>query len=188
MAQQLERNGQEVGLAILLDPSPPHRGNDVGDNLRDAYIPRLSRSESSRLFVRDRLKLYRSELTDLPWSEHLSYVRSKLKLAKEIGRTGGLNQGNPTQLYRDAVFRANKLAGLSYTAATYDGPVAIFWSRDRDAESIHHAGHDDWISLLGNKLMVAEVPGSDSGKMLLPPNVEIVVEKIAVALRLAQGG
>ena len=147
----------------------------------------LSRSKATRLFIRDRLKLYGVQMKDLTWPDRMRYLGEKLKIAMEIGRTGDLHRGDPTQLYWDAVFRANKIAGRSYDAPPYDGPVAVIWSQDRDAESVHRQYHDEWLALLSNKLLVAEVSGTDSGAMLLPPNVDGLVAHISVALDQARG-
>lgn len=187
MTQQLARAGEEMGLTILLDPSPPHRGKEERDLPGDQPPQCLSRAAATRLYIRDRLKLYSEELRDLTWPERKRYVGDKLRIAMEIGRTGDLHRGDPTQLNWDAVFRANKIAGRSYDAAPYDGPVAVIWSRDRDADSVHRQYHDEWLALLSNKLLVAEVSGTDSGAILLPPNVEALVAHISVALRQVRG-
>ncbi|MBT5049855.1 MAG: AMP-binding protein [Rhodospirillaceae bacterium] len=184
IAQQLTRDDHDVGLTIMLDPSDPLMKQKTDKKISAGGMARLTRSDATKSFVRARLNLYWSELKSLPWGERYQYARDKLGIMKEVATTRDLHRGNPTQLYWDAVFRANKMAGASYSATSYSGPVAVFWCSDRPDDTSKQ--REDWLSLLGNQLVVSEGTGDTTGTMMLPPHVEPLCEKIRDSLRLAQ--
>lgn len=185
MAQQMRREGLGIGLLILLDPSPPFQGLMLKEAQgRGDDRTTLSRSRATRLFILNRLKLYWSEFRALEPRDRYRLARQKLRLIRDIVATGDLYRESQPERYRDAVFRANKLAGRAYVAQPYPGPVALFWSQDRPLENRKH--RKEWLSLLANTVTVEDVPGHDSGAMLLPHNVGPLAEKIAARLGLMQ--
>ena len=147
---------------------------------------RMSRSRAISGFVVTRFKLYFSELSELSWQERHLYLRSKVSYLKNKFGSRDPFKGNRAELDWAAVYRANKYAGRAYVASPYAGRVAVFWSQDRAVGSREHRA--EWMSLLEHQIAAAEVPGTDSGYMLKPPNAEILAEKVAACFRLAQNG
>ncbi|NNL85876.1 MAG: alpha/beta fold hydrolase, partial [Myxococcales bacterium] len=152
MAQQLHG---EAALVVLLDPSEPFKGLRFAPDTLD---------DRTGGFVRERLALYASELRRTPARSRPRYVWDKLAVLWGMIRARDPYRGDRSEYHRREVWRANKLAGRRYIAKPYRGPVAVFWTRERDGHEKRHRA--EWATVIRNPVTTAFVPGRDSGEML----------------------
>jgi thioesterase domain-containing protein len=177
MARQLEAAGEQIGLLMMLDPSPPFtnsRGLPRGPDRIPAAI--RGRSRLAR-FVLRRLKLYASEWKRMDWPQRIAYARAKLNLAREMVLRRDPFRGDRSEIHRVAVYEANRTAGHRYVPGRFAGHaiVALTDGRAIPGPRNHRL---DWLGLLPQCESAHYVPGSDTGDMLVPPNVVSLAERV----------
>jgi thioesterase domain-containing protein len=174
MARQLVGAGERVDFLCLLDPSPPFT-NSRG-------LPRLpvrigsSRSQLAR-FVTRRLRLYAAEFMDLNWRQRAAFVSAKLAVMREIILRRDPFRGDRSEVHAVALHEANQVAGRRYVPEPYDGPVILALTEGRVVSAVRNY-RLDWLELMPHCGPLQYVPGRDTGDMLIPPNVQVLADRV----------
>ena len=164
MAQQLQAQGQEVGLVVLLDSGRP---------TPKTTSKRGWRPGPSIVGISRRVAHHSGNLMQLSPREQIRYVKegAKLKLDKR--------ERIPTD---STVRQANKRASRRYVPKPYSGPIALMWASDRPERCPDpRLGWGD----LAPGLEVHTVPG-DHITMLAEPHVQVLAERLNACLDAAQ--
>lgn len=177
MAQQLHAAGQEVEVLMLLETWPPsatsRQGLQVG-----------TRAFTTLRFIGGRLRQYSSKVANVPVRQRFRYLLEWLKMLGEMVVQRDLFRGDRSELYRNLVEQANSLAYQRYEPRTYPGRVVLFRAGEREVSA-----PDDrrlaWRGLVTGDLEVYTVPGGDSGRMLVEPNVRILATELRACMERA---
>jgi hypothetical protein len=187
MARQLELAGENLGLLLLLDPSPPF-SNSVGRPRADSASP-VQISGSSLLigFILGRIKLYAGSLIKLRGAERRRFMREKLALIRGMIAHRDAFRGNRSELYRRAVYTANRQAGRRYVPAPFHGPAILCFTRDRKIAGLRNY-RLDWLDMIPQAGEAIFVPGKDSGDMLSLPHVYELASIVNKCMKDAHAG
>ena len=179
MAQQLHAAGEKVGRLVLIETPVPAKVVKPGFRPAPRSLTALS------LIVR-RLRLYTKTLATLRGRQRLEYLRDRLKLLGQIAAHGDLFRGNRDEFLSQVVTRANTTAFRQYQPRVYPGPVVHFQAAGRQvtAEGDRRLA---WLQLAGGGLENHRLPGDDSGRMLVSPNVEVLAGRLRTCLGQEQG-
>jgi len=165
MARQLEAAGEQVGLLMMLDPSPPFtdgegrpRGPQVG------YRRNPARYATAR-FLWNRIVLHTRTIASLSGAKRLGYLREKLAQLGDVLRQRDVFRGDRSELNQLSVQQANYHAGMNYIPGPYRGAAIIRFSRDRPIRGDRDY-RLDWLQLLPQCEGPIYVPGHDSSSMI----------------------
>jgi len=171
MARQLQRQGERVGLLVLMDSTPPRQADRVGSSQEDpaGETPRSSRIVRSwQHFVTLPAADRRTCLEG--WKQHI--LSSLRKTAKRLVCEGYLKLGYslpPTlrTFYIDKILfgRYYSVAGQRYLARPCDLPAVLI-----EAETDSSA---TWQKLIPEGLLIREMPAKHMD-MLREPHVRIL--------------
>jgi thioesterase domain-containing protein len=182
MARQLQAQGENIALLVLLDPDPlnPHSEPSSRDEIR------LSLS-SFKTALGKKLFRHLRALAPLGLPEKLSYVlvRIKNRLTSLGVRTSGLvrtalcegfNYPLPLDLRTSYLHRIYQRAAQRYAPKPYDGRVTLFKTQGR-----YHGGELGWGKHIAGRLEVKDLD-TDHDRVLQEPYVQIFAEKLKARL------
>jgi len=182
MAQQLQRQGEEVAFVGLLDTFGPGCFKPV------SFQEQLTRQW--RILLRFGpeypAKMFRKR-----------FGKGRQNVAGKIYRSLGLSL--PSSLLSTSIMEAAKRAGSNYLPQVYPGQLTLFRASDPPGEDwyYHPPGMptpDDWYTrdsqygwakVAGGGLEIHDIPGSH-GSMLKEPQVRSLAEKLRPCLEQAQ--
>ncbi len=188
MAQQLQAQGQEIGLLALMDtPRPPFSVIFRSYMRYERYVRRLR--GSVRYFLRRSARHLRNllKLSPVAWP---AYFLKKARIAKEltIDRTSPraelVRASHLTEAYRARVERAHRIARQSYNPQGYRGRISLFlvsqplWKRFPDPRM-------GWTDLATDGVEVYIIPGGHHD-LLREPSVRVLAENLSRCLHKAQ--
>ncbi len=178
MAQQLHSAGQKVGLLALLEPRPPVVTSKLW------FRPALRVLAALNLTV-SRIRLYGDTLARLRGRQRFEYLIERLKTLKQMVAQRDLFRGDRNVFYGGVVRQANLAAVHHYKPHTYPGRVVLFQAEGRNV-----APEEDrrlhWSRLAAGGLEIYNVPGDDSGLILVKPNVQVLAQQLKACLERAQ--
>ena len=182
MAQQLQAQGRDVGLLVMLEA---HARPNVKTLPPVKRLAHWSRSNINR----NRLRFIR--LTALPMREKLAYVRKGMqstarRIRNRTWRTvfrAYRASGQPLPPALQNAGQAHTLALVEYKFRPYPGRVAVFRTTKLPGEAPPDLG---WGGLVEGGLAVYEVPG-DHESMLREPHVLHLGEQLKACLDEAYG-
>jgi thioesterase domain-containing protein len=172
LARRLAAAGRTVEMVVMVDPAP------IGAK----RAPRLS---SLRLwrgllmprFVASRLGMYLRESRALKGRARRAYLKQKLAVARDVvSHRGGSGLGS-AEIHETRVRETTSAALQCYTPRRYDGRVALVLG-DRYASNAGQGLSAEWRAVCSGGIDVATVPGKDSGAMLSPPNVQVLISRL----------
>jgi aspartate racemase len=173
VAQQLQRQGQEVALLALLDPTKP------------AYCepPSLvsgSLHPSSITLLYDEIRQHLRNLTRLDFCQQLAYLRERVgwriegikRIFKMIACRFFLAIGHrvPFNLRMFYFFEVTYLTARQYVPQAYAGRVILFRTQTPPTSS-----QFDWPTLAAAALKIHEIPGKHL-EILNEPYVQVLAE------------
>jgi thioesterase domain-containing protein len=186
MARQLVEAGDQVGLLIMLDPSPPWTDAEGHPRGRRTWTAQVSKPSLFARFVLDRVMLHYHSLVRLHGAERRAYLREKLGIVQQMIRQRDAFRGDRSELVQRAVYEANRRAGGAYIPGPYAGPTILCFTRDRPVRGVRNF-REDWLGLVpqcGAPILVA---GKDSGDMLNLPHAYELSEHVNLWLKTAAG-
>ena len=163
MAQQLQAQGQEIGLVVLLDSGCPTLVKP--SNSRRHPVQRL-------INLSRRVAHHCGNLLELTPRGQVRYVKEKARRAKK--------KRIPTD---SKVRQANKRATRSYVTKACSGPVALMWASEGPEKYLDP--RLGWRELVGEGLEVHAVPG-DHLTMLTEPHIQVLAQRLTTRLDAAQ--
>jgi amino acid adenylation domain-containing protein len=169
MAQQLQKQGYEVGLLALIDSSVPENTpiNDAGL----AYM--FAQDMKTRLggsFV-----VSYEALQELESEKHLDHIFTQIE--KDDSSRQLLSQINSGQMYSLlSVFKANIRAVRSYRPQLYNGKITLLLAQNSTVP------HSAWDIFSLQPVDVQTIPGNHYS-ILKEPNVKILAEKLKMQIK-----
>jgi acyl-CoA synthetase (AMP-forming)/AMP-acid ligase II/thioesterase domain-containing protein len=178
MAQQLKKQGEEVALLILLDPTPPGKSesssNSAGSAASTSRLGQIAASHAE-------LSRHWRNLSLLTFREKLTYIGTRV-IGQMTNGTAVINDvyrkiicnvyvaiGHPLtpRLRRFYLRGVHKRALHNYVPEPYSGHVVLFrgGQSDREWRSV-------WSKLIHGELEIHEVPGAH-GSFIREPNVQV---------------
>ena len=159
MAQQLRKQGQEVGLVVLLDSTTPMNVRKNGWHPVQRFV-RISR----------RVAHYSRNLLQLGPRQQIRYVKESVK----------------ARIHPYSVIRQeNSRAKSRYVPNRYQGPITLLWAKERPVGSTDR--RLGWRDLATGGLDVRAVPG-DHLSMMTEPHVRVLAQELQACLNAAQKG
>ena len=188
MAQQLRAQGQEVGLLAILDTQTPpdlERSNNHSEPQQSPSQPQqkpkgqywqrlVTHLQQGRLLPTDRVQR---------WVKHLLWtilVKAAKRKPVFVQLQMILFPRLPQQTIIDLTFAAHKKARRDYAPKVYPGKITLFRTVEYPAASA-----SKWAKIAGGGLDCRIIPG-DHKTMFREPNIQVVAEKLIVALHEAQ--
>ncbi len=178
IAQQLRRDGEEIGLLAVLDPA--FRGVAPPAGLGHYLRYRMRSAFGGARFIAERLRLYAADLSALPPTRWGRYLQAKTAALRGLADRPLLAAGLRRELAQARVIDAHRLALRSYVPVTYPGALTVFRSADRRARTGHAIV--DLRSLCLRDIEIDAVPGGDSGAALQDPHVGVLVQRLRARL------
>jgi thioesterase domain-containing protein len=155
MAHQLLEQGKEAELLILIETWPPSAMKADGVSTWNAF--------AKFRFVGQLIAQNWKALRELDSTRRWGYIREKLKRK--------VHSENPVHAALGRVASANGRAALNYVPKFYPGKTCLILAADRPL-----AGNEDprlhWKQLTAPGLDIHRSSGTDSGQMLISPNLE----------------
>ena len=136
-------------------------------------------------FVAGRFRSYVETLARLRGRERLRYLLGRLRLLQSIVVQRGLSRGARTELYLQAVTRANLLAFQQYEPRVYPAPVVLFRAEGRTVAPAADS-RLAWRDFATGGLQVYSAPGDDSGLMLQEPHVRVLAAQLKMCIERAR--
>jgi amino acid adenylation domain-containing protein len=174
MAQQLNADGEEVSLLLLIDCEFP-------------AVPEHLHIRAERLRWADR---HLGELLRLPLAKKARYIGWKtrdaaLRIGKNAlpGKLSGRNESSLTRATR-RVMEVNLGAALSYSPRTYSGRVTLFCCSEKSTRS-YEDRRLAWSQVAAGGLEVHLIPGNHLS-MLDHPHVQVMGDKLRSCLERAR--
>src|SRR5262249_29045874 len=133
MAQQLEAQGETVGLLVLMDPPRP-----VQSTARRMYYRAKHRAERSFVlmrFIASRLALYARTFKKLSKDERRAWMREKLQIFGGMVAHRDLFRGDRREFNQARVLEANLSAAQTYVPQAYRGSMLLFQAARRKGQS-----------------------------------------------------
>jgi thioesterase domain-containing protein/acyl carrier protein len=188
MAQQLQAQGQEVGLLAILDTQTPpdlERSDTHSDpqqspsqlkqKPKGQYWQRLvTHLQQGRLLPTDRVQRW---VKGLLWT---ILVKAAKRKPVFVQLQTMLFPRLPQEIIIDLTFAAHKKARRDYTPKVYPGKITLFRTVEYPA-----ASESKWAKIAGGGLDCRMIPG-DHKTMFREPNIQVVAEKLIAALHEAQ--
>lgn len=175
VAQQLQAQGQEVALVLMLETVNPVRFKQYSGWRRIVARYQLKfhllRFERAYLWHLD--KAQRRDYVAGRISQKLSRLRHSVR--RFLGRTESTTQGPLDVLY---------LAASKYYPKPYRGRVVLIRSQERSIGFLHQLDLG-WTDVLGEELEICETPGTHY-TIYMEPHVEALAQKMDAYLRKAE--
>lgn len=179
MAQQLQRQGQEVLLLALLDSRVPTFASDLADYDDTALLAEFAR-DLGELFAKD-LPVLCNKLRQFSHEEQLRYVLEQMRMANLAPPDTGLVQIR--RLFH--VFKTNVLALRGYVPQPYPNKVVLFQSSEQSEEDRRNSTMN-WIKLAAGGVEIHVIPGNHY-TIVRRPHVQILAQRLKIHLDEAQG-
>jgi thioesterase domain-containing protein/acyl carrier protein len=168
MARQLRQSGQQVGLLILIDPTPPNFSNagtrevsSIGSESGDhGVVGRHWRN----LRQQDPGRWVSYLLAGMKWRRQYYARALKMLLCCAYFRIG---RRIPSGLRMFYFFETSEKATAKYMPSPYDGPVVLLQSQSSAAGSL-----SVWREFISGDLKIHELPG-DHLDAIIGPQVEV---------------
>jgi thioesterase domain-containing protein len=194
IAQQLQRQGQQVALLALVDLIAPIHNNEgnqqvniddpeADDHEAAALTWFISRDLAGGRLAKDLSELY-DDIRRLDPNERWNYALEQLKTANVVSL-----DTEPQEIRRLFLIYKINLETLnyffeSYVPQVYPGQITILPTSD---------GYDNatdstigWSKLSSKPVVVHAIPG-DHGTLFLKPNIQVLAERLTYCLDEAQG-
>lgn len=183
MAQQLSEAGEQIGLVVLLESSPPN------------VSPKHSWSATAAKYSLENFVENLRDFVGNPPGRQMAALRSKGRRLTQKLRRSIESEGRQLEL-KDVIDLANypdgyvKFAETHWSALTnyhprrYDGHLHLFRARKQGLTNFSHTL--GWDALAGDRVHVTVIPGTHES-MLQEPNVQIVSAKLRQLLNDAHG-
>lgn len=173
MAQQLQAQGEQVGLLALfnsynLPPSPP---------AKTFSVELLSKI---KFLVKD-FECHRRNLALLKPKDKLTFISERLKWGKRRFQTK--IQANSEMLPLASVHQLHDRIMTDYTPQLYPGKISIFQTRELNASDQNT--HIGWEKVALGGVEVYEIPAYFRG-ILIEPFVQNLAQKLEVSLKKAE--
>lgn len=183
IARQALAAGESVAFLGLVDPTQL-----VGSKADESFLLRwrpLKRSLAIGSFLRERLRIYASEMRGLGVRGRVKYLASKSRVLPRLIEKRDQSGGVERELNQIEVYRANVLALDRYRGETLNGrlpAIEVFQSARRGKRNqVSHFNR-----LWEGNCRRHSVPGKDSGDVLKGENVRLLAEILAGRLRAPQ--
>ena len=177
MAQQLQHEGESVGLLLLIDSQFPGFPK---------HLPR----RPLRASLTSLLDYYLGDLLMLPWAGKMRYLATRIRNVnvraakagkKLIGRILPVVEAEAVVAsIIQKVKNANSLAGGSYYPQPYNGKVTLFWCSEVPSRS-YQDRRLGWSEVAGDGLEVHVIPGNHM-TMVDHPHVAVMADKLRTCL------
>jgi thioesterase domain-containing protein/acyl carrier protein len=174
MAQQLEAQGEKVGMLALFDSYAPRR---EGAPRRSRWY--RYRQKAIRNFELG-LGLHIGNLLALPAQERLAYIKGKLNKAVYKLYMGLGSTWIPAARRRADILRAGAQAARLYKPTLYPGKITLFRARQL-GRGISHDPHLGWDRLAGGGLETHVIPGYHA-HIVLEPRVRVLAQELTAVL------
>jgi thioesterase domain-containing protein len=176
MAQQLTKAGEQVGLLVMLESSPPNICHKQEWSATAAKYSLENIVENVKDFVNvsheQRLALLKSK------GKRLTQKFKKRIAPAEEGTPVALNQILDLSTYPEGYVTYAEThwdALTHYHPQPYDGEITLFRAKKQGLSNFNHAL--GWDALVEDRVNVTVVPGTHES-MLQEPNVQIVAAKL----------
>ncbi len=177
VAQQLQKQGQEIALLVLLDPTKP-----VYRRVSSLVIPSFPEPLSNITLLRDEVHQHLGNLALLGFQERLAYLWERVgwriegikKELKMIACRFYLAVGRrvPFNLRMFYFFEISHQAARKYTPQVYTGSMILFRTQRPSYDP-----RFDWPRLAAGGLEIHELPGKHL-EILKEPYVEVLAEHL----------
>ena len=182
MARQLQAQGENVALLVLLDPDPLNPHSEPSSNEESRWNLSSLKKAFRQIFFR-----HLRALAPLGLPEKLSYVLVRLKnriTSLGVKTTGvvqtalceGFNYHLPLDLRCFYLHRIYQRAAQRYVPKPYDGRVTLFKTPGRYLD-----GELGWGTQIAERLEVQELD-TDHDRVFQEPYVQILAEKLKARL------
>jgi acyl transferase domain-containing protein/thioesterase domain-containing protein len=177
MAQQLEAQGEQVGLLVMLDTPFPD-------------LPQLT--------LRDRMSVQVQHLRQRGAAYVADWAASRMRWEVERWRKrlSGIEQAEPESFHSEAIEAAFRRALDRYRLRPYRGDITLFRPAHRPKfvvgpgriidDKMQVVLHDNGWGAHARRVEVHEVPG-DHDSMVLEPNVRVLASHLAACIAKAEG-
>jgi len=183
MARQLQKQGEDVALLVLLDPDPTKPRFEQSSSV-DKSVPSLS---SCATWFRNKVSRHFRELAPLAPQERLSYalVRVKNRIDGLRGKISWFGRrvlceafgcSLPLSLRTRYITSIYQRAAQQYVPKLYRGRVILFKTQGR-----YRDGDLGWGNLIAEKLEIHELD-TDHDNVFKEPYVQIFAEKLKARL------
>lgn len=182
MAQQLQQQGQEIGLLVIIDtPAPIHAG--VIEPIDDARWL-VKRSQVLERFFGKKISVDYTELQQLEPEDQFNYFLEKLRRVNLIPPDAGRNMIRRIL----EVQKASHQALINYVPQVYSGKITLLRASEMVAEDSGGVFAQSfqkpalgWGELTTQPIEIHEVPG-DHVTMLSEPHVQVLADKLKCCL------
>jgi len=185
MAQQLQKQGEEVSLLVLLDPTNPRseKSSSIHENV-PGLLSRIS-------WFRNKVYRHLRELEPLEPQEKLDYalVRVQNRIMGLRAKISWMTRKFLCEAFGRPLspnLRAHYIVSIygralrAYVPQLYQGRVILFKTQGR-----YRSGQSGWESLVAEGLEIQELD-TDHDNVFKEPYVQILAEKLKVRLSEAQ--
>jgi thioesterase domain-containing protein len=183
MARQLSRQGDRAALVALIDTRA---------SALPAYATLLPPGKRVRYMLGSLYATFRfhaGAIRGLSWKGRVSYTATRLgkrlRWSRSADHFGPLLDRVVPRVIQEAV-EANLKALARYRPRPYPGKVALFRAQDTHPV-VYDKQHLGWGDLALGGVELYEVPGNHE-TIVLPPNLDVLVDKLTLAIRAATGG
>jgi thioesterase domain-containing protein/acyl carrier protein len=182
MAQQLQQQGQEVGLLAIMDTPAPIHG-EAPEPIDDARWL-VKRSQVLERFFGKKISVDYAELQQLEPEAQFNYFLEKLRRVNLIPPDAG------QQMIRRIleVQKASHAALINYVSQPYSGKITLLRASEMVAEDSRGVFAQSfrqpalgWGELTTEPIEIHEVPG-DHVTMLTEPHVQVLADKLKSCL------
>jgi thioesterase domain-containing protein len=185
VAQQLHKQGQEVALLALLDPTKPiYRKLAPLDNASSPPpLPNIAQ-------IYDEVRQHLRNLALLGFGERLAYLWQRVRwriegIKKELKMIAcrsylAVGRHVPFNLRMFYFFEISYQAARKYTPQVYTRSMVLFRT-----EMLSHDSQLDWPRLAAGGLEIHQIPGKHL-EILKEPNVRVLAEHLKECLNEAQ--
>ncbi len=185
VAQQLHKQGEEVALLALLDPTKPHHRKlaSLDSASSPPPLPNITR-------VRDEVRQHLRNLALLGFRERLAYLWQRVRwriegIKRELKMIAcrfylAVRRRVPFNLRMFYFFEISYEAARKYTPQVYTGSMIVFRT-----ETSSYDSRFDWPRLAAGRLEIYQIPGRHL-EILKEPYVQVLAEHLREWLNGAQ--
>jgi thioesterase domain-containing protein len=182
IAQQLQQQGQEVGLLVIMDtPAPIHR--EAIEPINDARWL-VKRSQVLERFFGKKISVDYAELQQLEPEAQFNYFLEKLRRVNLIPPDAGHDMIRRILEVQKASYQAL----INYVPQVYPGKITLLRASEMVAEDSRGVFAQSfqkpalgWGKLTTEPIEIHEVPG-DHVTMLAEPHVQVLADKLKCCL------
>ena len=179
MAQQLQAQGEKVGLLVLFDTHSPVLKKSMERTSIQTHLRNLS-----QMGLQEKLAYIMPKIRYKIWKKTPRAIKSLLlKMTEKFYLE--LNLPIPDSLDNLIVVHASNKLAREYKIQVYPGQVTLFRASEQFAKT-QHSRDLGWSDLAGGGVEIRDVPG-DHLSMFQEPFVEVVTEKLKACIDRAIG-